>query len=360
MLFSFLCLSFTLIDLFGFAVSMATLYFTWKTARNTRRIPKNIQSGILKDMPRHLYRNLICTIATILKYNEQGATKPYYPSESNVYRSQIPVDDFLQSHEDEKVNMLEHEIKLYFRNYNADVEGAAKHWGTKGVDDITLNGDYDNLLFKPLFLIKHTHRLLVLMPDYNRRDSLRQSTIVSLVLTHFNNFRKEFALYNPREDKAKPGFKSIGQYADRLMTSRIEDSFTELVDVNGKFKNSLDILMDGYSVSEDSRLFVDADSGISINTDELMRCVMSAAREPGLKSFIESTRDVRNEYSFTHFIRNNNKHSWEEDDINDWFSRLQPYFQTLRTGQADLYRLLLHMMCLDAVFQTRIIGMVNY
>lgn len=64
-------------------------------------------------------------------------------------------DDFILPIDasDEKTYCKMHEEKLLFRNYNLEIQTAAEHFANKSIPDSSLQNDYDNLLFKPVFLV---------------------------------------------------------------------------------------------------------------------------------------------------------------------------------------------------------------
>ena len=149
-------------------VAGVTLNAQKKTEENTRlaeehtkRAPISVQKGKLEDLPRHFYRNLVCTCSQIFLFNDKAnrdssGRRICYPSESNVLKLQTLPDDIILpiDVENEKVYKSMHELRLLFRNYSQEVTVAAEHISRANITDESLFQDFDNLLFKPMLLTK--------------------------------------------------------------------------------------------------------------------------------------------------------------------------------------------------------------
>lgn len=132
---------------------------TGNAEKQTKNAPVSVQKGKLAALPRHFYRNLACTGAIIFNHlhpsNGKSAARNAYPSESNLLKLQtLPDDIFLPIDIDEESYKEMHELKLLFRNYNMEVVVASSHLSQRHLTDKSLEQDFDNLLFKPLFLSK--------------------------------------------------------------------------------------------------------------------------------------------------------------------------------------------------------------
>ena len=155
-----------LIGVFALIVAIWSLIVAKKTFRaqnetekHTQKAPIEIQMGIFKDLPRHFYRNLICTVAAILRFrdpdkNTDAKGRKAYPSESNLGKLNTLPEEFILPIDvvDNALYMKMHEAKLLFRNYNIEVSTASQHLSRFETSDLTLAQDFDNLLFKPLHL----------------------------------------------------------------------------------------------------------------------------------------------------------------------------------------------------------------
>lgn len=147
------------IAIISLVVAVLTFLEQSKTEKHTQKAPMKAQLGVLKDLPRHFYRNLACTCASHIKYRSQtptsGGLRQKYPSEANILKLSTLPDEFILPIDSgsDPIYRKMHEEKLLFKNYNLEVEVAAKHFAIKGITDTSLTNDYDNLLFKPVFLI---------------------------------------------------------------------------------------------------------------------------------------------------------------------------------------------------------------
>lgn len=155
---------FALITLF---ISIFTFCAQLRTERHTKNVSIKSQIGMLDDLPRHFYRNLVCTVAMLLKYrhkdniNTTTGTFKTYPSEANVMKLQTLPEEFILPIDMGTNNIFDemHEQKLLFKNYNIEVASASEHFSRKHSKEKSLVNDYDNLLFKPIFLIKNLCKL---------------------------------------------------------------------------------------------------------------------------------------------------------------------------------------------------------
>ena len=167
---NFLDDGFNFLGVIGFFLGLASLYFAKvtfeaqkQTALHTSNAPKSAQMGKLKDLPRHFYRNLVCTCSQIFLFNDKSnkdssGRRICYPSESNVMKLQTLPDDIILPIDagNAEVYKSMHELRLLFRNYSQEVAVAAEHLSRANITDKSLYQDFDNLLFKPMFLTYKT------------------------------------------------------------------------------------------------------------------------------------------------------------------------------------------------------------
>lgn len=135
----------------SFLISIASLWFSWKTVKGVERIDKECQRLLLMDIIRHLYRNKVCTLAMQMKF-EKNPTQ--YPSEEHFLKLQLlPKDLYLEQFykDPDKFDLL-HELELLFRNYNTEIEVAMKHISDPDLDKATKVRDFGTLRFKPDYL----------------------------------------------------------------------------------------------------------------------------------------------------------------------------------------------------------------
>lgn len=187
-----------LLALVSIACAIITYRAQKKTEKHTENAPLNAQIGVLKDLPRHFYRNLVCTCALLLKFRDaansnKNGTRRQYPSEANLYKLSTLPDEFILPIDisDDDVYKIMHEEKLLFKNYNTEIEVAAKHFTIKTLSDESLKNDYDNLLFKPFYL---TFRMFALVDRifYNKKVKEKEKwnnisyTIYAFVKEHLS------------------------------------------------------------------------------------------------------------------------------------------------------------------------------
>lgn len=127
------------------------------TERNTRNASVDDQVNRFKDFARHEYRNLVVVMATAVKFfskeNQSNGYSTAYPSEIHILKLQAGPDDFVLD-VDSQIAETVSEMRLLLRNFNIEIKVACKHLQRPGINKDVLYRDYDNLIFKPLSLVK--------------------------------------------------------------------------------------------------------------------------------------------------------------------------------------------------------------
>ena len=189
----------TFFALFTFFVSLGVSVFTsvmqFRTERHTKNVGIGSQLGVLDDLPRHFYRNLVCTVAMLIRYrhtdNRNTATGTFrtYPSEANVMKLQTLPEEFILPIDmgTDKVFDEMHEQKLLFKNYNIEVASASEHFSRKHIHEKSLVNDFDNLLFKPIYLITRLCNLYEMLKNSKEwsRDEYVCNVVCTFVMEHF-------------------------------------------------------------------------------------------------------------------------------------------------------------------------------
>lgn len=175
----------TLFAIFTFIISSIISIFTFyaqqKTEKHTKNVSIKAQIGQLQDLPRHFYRNLVCTTAMLLKYrhisNKTSTNFKSYPSEANMQKLQtLPEEFFLNIDEaNDEIFKIMHEQKLLFKNYNIEVAVASEHFSRKDITEESIINDIDNIQFKPLFLIAKSFNLHNTLERYDNRSWLERN-----------------------------------------------------------------------------------------------------------------------------------------------------------------------------------------
>lgn len=162
-----------------------------KVEEQTKNASLNVQCGILDDLYRHLYRNLVCTCAILYKFRGINGVKSNkeYPSEVNLMKLTTLPEDVIISIDikGDDIYSQMHEIKKLLKNYNMEIEIASNHFSCKEIEDKYLANDYDNLMYKPLFLITKVFTLWDKFHDHNKTLDIHKHeyAIYKFVKEHF-------------------------------------------------------------------------------------------------------------------------------------------------------------------------------
>ena len=153
------------IDMSNVWIAAISMFFAFggfiaavKTAINVQRASSNVQKGQFDDLIRHLYRNLVCTLAftqRIVENRKEGTTYQY-PSEEHLLKLKVLPEDVLHLesyNHNYAIYKKMHELKLQLRNYDTEIETAMMHLKDSAQNENAVINDLDTLTFKPLFLI---------------------------------------------------------------------------------------------------------------------------------------------------------------------------------------------------------------
>lgn len=155
-------------NFYGIVATVLALFSLWYTFRayrsqsltesNTRNVSIEDQKNKFKDFARHEYRNLVVVMATAVKFfskeNQSNGHRIAYPSESHLLKLQAGPEDFVLNI-DSKIAARVSEMRLLLRNYNIEIEVACKHLQRVTINNDALYRDYDNLIFKPFFMLRN-------------------------------------------------------------------------------------------------------------------------------------------------------------------------------------------------------------
>lgn len=155
------------LDLYGIVAvvlalfSLAYTYLAYdsqsRTENNTRNVPIKDQVAKFCDLNRHEYRNLVAVVSTAVKFfaetNGKSGARISYPSESHILKLQAAPEDFVLDINPEMASTVS-EMRLLLRNYNIEITVACDHLTRRSINDEAIRQDYDNLIFKPLFLVR--------------------------------------------------------------------------------------------------------------------------------------------------------------------------------------------------------------
>lgn len=149
----------------GVVLALFSLLYTFRsyvsqsqTESNTRNVPIKDQINKFRDLTRHEYRNLVVVLTTAMKFfaddNAKNGMRKAYPSESHILKLQAAPEDFVLDINPQMASTVS-EMRLLLRNYNIEINVACNHLSRPAINDDAVNRDYDNLIFKPLFLVRN-------------------------------------------------------------------------------------------------------------------------------------------------------------------------------------------------------------
>lgn len=159
-------------NFYGIVATVLALFSLWYTFRayrsqsltesNTRNVSIEDQKSRFEDLARHEYRNLVVVLSTAVKYfsktNQSGGQRLEYPSESHILKLQAAPEDFVLDI-GPQIAAIASEMRLLLRNYNIEIGVAHDHLLRRTINSGVMEADYDNLIFKPLFLVSKSCRM---------------------------------------------------------------------------------------------------------------------------------------------------------------------------------------------------------
>ena len=324
----------------------STAYVTYKAQKNTElhttNAPIGVQLSTLKDLPRHFYRNLVCTCAMILKYNFSGKKGDLYPSEGNMWKLQTLPDDVVlpidvDTDKEDNAYQHMHELRLLLRNYNVEVQVASEHVARKGILEETLAQDFGNLLYKPLFLIRKTFNFKRSL----NKESLPDDYQVQYVLEAISSMTKEH--FNKLLEAAN--FRCLFEqgiigYLTKIMPQGEVD--LSIIDKKGDILRSVEFLLKY--------------TGDTINPD-----VQTIQREAAIIDKATAILAINDADEFTQFcLTKDFIKADEEPKAAALYPHLAPYLNYLHHTTWDTVTILKYILAIDAAIETNRIGMVNY
>lgn len=175
-------------NFYGIVATVLALFSLWYTFRayrsqsltesNTRNVSIEDQKSRFEDLARHEYRNLVVVLSTAVKYfskaNQSGGQRLEYPSESHILKLQAAPEDFVLDIGPQIADIASH-VRLLLRNYNIEIGVAHDHFLRRTINSGVMEADYDNLIFKPLFLVSNSCRMVSMLSSVV--DNLRLSIV---------------------------------------------------------------------------------------------------------------------------------------------------------------------------------------
>lgn len=343
-----------------FLAFLAYLYTKWtydaqmKTEAHTTNAPVEVQQWVLKDLPRHFYRNLVCTSAIILKNGpmKEGTKRELYPSESNLLKLQtlpddivLPIDVDKEKEAEKNAYKYMHELKLLFRNYNVEVKVASEHLARPDITLESLRQDFDNLLFKPIKLTRDTFDYELALP-LDSEGRLVERTVLTMLAEHF----KKLELKSNFEVLSKP---ECAEYLSTLLAGNIAETFKANIDRKGSLDRSLNSLLEYcYELKA-------GENEKTIKPQEVSGLIDFVKKaEGGYEAVIDRQKTVGKLREEAMKAKTELKLSLIDDT--DSYPAIAPYIDYLRQEKWELHTLLKYMLAIDATIETDRIGMINF
>lgn len=379
------------IGVIGFVLGLLSLYYTKKTLdaqrlteQHTTNAPKSAQIGRLKDLPRHFYRNLVCTSAMVVKYfdksNKENDTKICYPSESNVLKLKtLPDDIIFDIDEEEKSYMIRHEFKLLLRNFNLEVDIASEHFTRKFISDDAIYQDIDNLIFKQFFIMKKSYDISISLEHISYPEIVAES-FKTIIKEHFKKIREYY--YKSNENIPTITNNDYQYLVNKILKNKNPFSvFSDNIDKKNGFirsyNNIIQALIDYYSsdsnknknndfgyinisIQQKSETITDNETSIKpisiiVKKKELIeRIIEEDNPHDSYVNFINQITSISDIDKFKTFFHLNNN-----EIASTLYNKLSGYFDFMSKDQYELKTMLLTIVTMDCVIETDKIGMVN-
>lgn len=351
----------TFVGIVAFMISLGSLVYTYKSYRsqrstevNTMNVPIEHQRNKFKDLSRHTYRNLVCTFAAAIKYfdpeNGEEQHRLAYPSESNLLKLKVQPEDVVMEINPAMAASVS-ELRLLLRNYNIEIEVASQHLSRQNISDSAIYQDFDNLLFKPLYLVMRAYSLendLVSLSqkkktnDDNNKELLHR-TMSTIVEEHFKKIKSGLShLINKPE---------LHRHIGKLDASG-ESHFLG-VDHTGAKNRSMTALfgkiypLDAASMPD--LQFIKNSKKAAKPTDDVITCKLE---EKEYKLLCNNISDI---LGYIDSIRASHPEVYNE--LEAYAAMAEAFGSSLKINFLRFFNIALR---LDAIVELRSIGMVNY
>lgn len=231
-------------NFYGIVATVLALFSLWYTFRayrsqsltesNTRNVSIEDQKSRFEDLARHEYRNLVVVLSTAVKYfsktNQSGGQRLEYPSESHILKLQAAPEDFVLDI-GPQIAAIASEMRLLLRNYNIEIGVAHDHLLRRTINSGVIEADYDNLIFKPLFLVSKSCRM----------DSMLSNVVANPCFSIVKE--KEGVEKSHKGNKLSPKDSFLLRSLELMLTehlSKLPKALKELIDKMDKWKDNTD------------------------------------------------------------------------------------------------------------------------
>lgn len=365
-------------NFYGIVATVLALFSLWYTFRayrsqsltesNTRNVSIEDQKSRFEDLARHEYRNLVVVLSTAVKYfskaNQSGGQRLEYPSESHILKLQTAPEDYVLDI-GPQIAAIASEMRLLLRNYNIEIGVAHDHLLRRSINLGVMEADYDNLIFKPLFLVSNSCRM----------DSLLSSVVGNLRLSIVEVQRNVEKTH--KDNKLTPKDLFLLRSLELMLIehlSKLPKALKNVVDKMNKWKDNTDkhskYLSYFKSLKESDGLKLECD-----HTDALDRSFCTAYGKL-VETFEKDGKDGKTLNCKWNYKSGENSET--EKEINDvlkilpslknispknfeWIEAYKNVLQTIKNKEAfDLVQFFPLMLKMDIMAELPKIGMVNY
>lgn len=362
-------------NFYGIVATVLALFSLWYTFRayrsqsltesNTRNVSIEDQKSRFEDLARHEYRNLVVVLSTAVKYfsktNQSGGQRLEYPSESHILKLQAAPEDFVLDI-GPQIAAIASEMRLLLRNYNIEIGVAHDHLLRRTINSGVIEADYDNLIFKPLFLVSKSCRM----------DSMLSNVVANPC---FSIVKEEEGVEKSHKDnKLSPKDSFLLRSLELMLTehlSKLPKALENVVGKMNKWKDNTDkhgkYLSYFKSLKKTDGFELECD-----HTNALKRSFKVAFGELGKKGENEvKTLNCKWDYK----SGENSKIEEEIDDVLknlpslkeispkdfEWLEAYKNMLQTIKNkDEFDLMQFFPLMLKMDILVELPKIGMVNY
>lgn len=169
------------------AIAAMTYISQRTTEKNTTKITSDTQLGILTDLIRHCYRNLVVIHA--MKAKIEGSYSTHYPSEEHFLKLKIEIDSSAFLNLSDKFQAVHH-LSLLTRNHSIEVGVFLDHFKDRFLSEDIKRRDLASLEMKMDTLIHRIYDLMLLI-DHNGTESCRKRVKKSIIKSWNNNKKNE-------------------------------------------------------------------------------------------------------------------------------------------------------------------------
>lgn len=365
-------------NFYGIVATVLALFSLWYTFRayrsqsltesNTRNVSIEDQKSRFEDLARHEYRNLVVVLSTAVKYfskaNQSGGQRLEYPSESHILKLQTAPEDYVLDI-GPQIAAIASEMRLLLRNYNIEIGVAHDHLLRRSINLGVMEADYDNLIFKPLFLVSNSCRM----------DSLLSSVVGNLRLSIVEVQRNVEKTH--KDNKLTPKDLFLLRSLELMLIehlNKLPKALKNVVDKMNKWKDNTDkhskYLSYFKSLKESDGFELECD-----HTDALKRSFGTAYGKL-VETFEKDGKDGKTLNCKWNYKSGENSETEKEiDDVLknlpdlkkispkdfEWIEAYKNVLQTIKNKEAfDLMQFFPLMLKMDIMAELPKIGMVNY